>query len=234
MAEWLRDHMEDRGFSNVAVMETAGHPVAYGEWMGAGPDKPTVLVYGHYDVVPAGEESKWTSPPFEATERDGAIYGRGAADDKAADPVGTWQCSYEIGEQKRIFQMIPGLEQAEFLRTGSIHRNTYLNFPARMNAYGAAPARPDLIFAGQLTGVEGYMESAASGILAGINMDRILTSQEPVLPPSTTINSTSGSLASAARWAMADASLSVGTMIENAGTPQGYPIGPPGRKRHYA
>jgi methylenetetrahydrofolate--tRNA-(uracil-5-)-methyltransferase len=98
-----------------------------------------------------------------------------------------FQTRLRTGEQRRIFRMIPGLEQAEFLRTGSIHRNTYLNFPARLNAYGAAPTRPDLIFAGQLTGVEGYMESAASGILAGINMDRILTLQEPVLPPSTTM-----------------------------------------------
>ena len=98
-----------------------------------------------------------------------------------------FQTRLRTGEQRRIFRMIPGLEQAEFLRTGSIHRNTYLNFPARLNAYGAAPARPDIIFAGQLTGVEGYTESAASGILAGINMDRILSSQEPVLPPATTM-----------------------------------------------
>src|SRR5690606_22261072 len=63
-------------------------------------------------------------------------------------------------EQRRIFRMIPGVETAEFLRTGSIHRNTYLNFPAKLSAYGAAAARPDIIFAGQLTGVEGYTESA--------------------------------------------------------------------------
>ena len=98
-----------------------------------------------------------------------------------------FQTRLRTGEQRRIFRMIPGLENAEFLRTGSIHRNTYLNFPARLNAYGAAPARPDIIFAGQLTGVEGYTESAASGILAGMNMDRVLASQEPLLPPSTTM-----------------------------------------------
>jgi methylenetetrahydrofolate--tRNA-(uracil-5-)-methyltransferase len=98
-----------------------------------------------------------------------------------------FQTRLRTGEQRRVFRMIPGLEGAEFLRTGSIHRNTYLNFPARLNAYGAAPARPDIIFAGQLTGVEGYMESAASGILGGVNMDRILTSQVPVLPPSTSM-----------------------------------------------
>jgi methylenetetrahydrofolate--tRNA-(uracil-5-)-methyltransferase len=98
-----------------------------------------------------------------------------------------FQTRLRTGEQRRIFRMIPGLENAEFLRTGSIHRNTYLNFPARLTAYGAPPARPDIIFAGQLTGVEGYTESAASGILAGINMDRILTAQEAVLPPATTM-----------------------------------------------
>ena len=83
--------------------------------------------------------------------------------------------------------MIPGLENAEFLRTGSIHRNTYLNFPARLTFYGAPHARPDVIVAGQLTGVEGYVESAASGILAGVNMDRLLRGLDPVVPPPTTM-----------------------------------------------
>jgi methylenetetrahydrofolate--tRNA-(uracil-5-)-methyltransferase len=98
-----------------------------------------------------------------------------------------FQTRLRTGDQRRIFRMIPGLEHAEFLRTGSIHRNTYLNSPAKLNAYGGAPARPDLIFAGQLTGVEGYTESAASGILAGINMDRLLSGAAPVLPPPTTM-----------------------------------------------
>jgi methylenetetrahydrofolate--tRNA-(uracil-5-)-methyltransferase len=98
-----------------------------------------------------------------------------------------FQTRLRTGEQRRVFRMIPGLQHAEFLRTGSIHRNTYLNFPARLNAYGATNARPDLIFAGQLTGVEGYTESAASGILAGINLHRLLTGAEPVVPPPTTM-----------------------------------------------
>jgi methylenetetrahydrofolate--tRNA-(uracil-5-)-methyltransferase len=98
-----------------------------------------------------------------------------------------FQTRLRTGEQRRIFRMIPGLREAEFLRTGSIHRNTYLNFPARLNAYGAAPARPDIIFAGQLTGVEGYTESAASGMLAGINMDRVLSGRPSLLPPPTTM-----------------------------------------------
>jgi acetylornithine deacetylase/succinyl-diaminopimelate desuccinylase-like protein len=82
MAEWLAAHMHDIGLSNVQVMETAGHPVVYGEYLGAGPDKPTVLVYGHYDVVPAALEDGWHTPPFEPVEKDGRVYARGATDDK--------------------------------------------------------------------------------------------------------------------------------------------------------
>lgn len=98
-----------------------------------------------------------------------------------------FQTRLRTGEQRRIFRMIPGLEHAEFLRTGSIHRNTYLNFPQRLTHYGAPHARPDIIFAGQLTGVEGYTESAASGILAGINMQRMLQGDTPIIPPATTM-----------------------------------------------
>ena len=83
MAEWLADHFNSLGLDKVAVMETAGHPVVYGEWTGAGPDKPTVLVYGHYDVVPALMEDGWHTDPFEPVEKDGKIYARGATDDKA-------------------------------------------------------------------------------------------------------------------------------------------------------
>ncbi|MBP7591141.1 MAG: dipeptidase [Chloroflexi bacterium] len=81
-AVWLVDHMRGLGLENVQVMPTAGHPVAYGEWLGAGPDKPTVLVYGHYDVVPAEMADGWLTPPFEPVEKDGKIYARGATDDK--------------------------------------------------------------------------------------------------------------------------------------------------------
>lgn len=81
-ADWLAEHLRGLGADNVQVMETAGHPVVYGEWLGAGPDKPTVLVYGHYDVVPASIEDGWDTEPFEPVERDGKIYARGATDDK--------------------------------------------------------------------------------------------------------------------------------------------------------
>ncbi len=98
-----------------------------------------------------------------------------------------FQTRLRTGEQRRVFTMIPGLGDAEFLRWGSIHRNTYLNFPGRLSAYGSSRRRPDLLFAGQLTGVEGYTESAASGIVAGVNLDRLLDGREPVLPPTETM-----------------------------------------------
>jgi methylenetetrahydrofolate--tRNA-(uracil-5-)-methyltransferase len=98
-----------------------------------------------------------------------------------------FQTRMRTGEQRRVFRMIPGLQDAEFLRTGSIHRNTYLNFPERLTAWGSPHARADVIVAGQLTGVEGYTESAASGILSAITMDRLLRGLEPSLPPPTTM-----------------------------------------------
>lgn len=98
-----------------------------------------------------------------------------------------FQTRLRTGEQRRVFTMIPGLGAAEFLRWGSIHRNTYLNFPGRLSDYGSSRRRPDLLFAGQLTGVEGYTESAASGIVAGINLDRLLDGRDPVLPPPETM-----------------------------------------------
>jgi acetylornithine deacetylase/succinyl-diaminopimelate desuccinylase-like protein len=81
-ADWLAEHLRQLGAENVAVMETAGHPVVYGEWLGAGADKPTVLVYGHYDVVPAALEDGWDTPPFEPVVKDGKVFARGATDDK--------------------------------------------------------------------------------------------------------------------------------------------------------
>ena len=81
-AEWLADELKSMGVTNARVMSTAGHPIVYGEWTGAGPDKPTVLIYGHYDVVPAALEDGWHTPPFEPIEKDGKIYARGATDDK--------------------------------------------------------------------------------------------------------------------------------------------------------
>ena len=80
-AEWTAEALRKAGMQTVRVIDTPGHPVVYGEWLGA-PGKPTILYYGHYDVQPVDPVDLWTTPPFEATIRDGEIYARGAADDK--------------------------------------------------------------------------------------------------------------------------------------------------------
>jgi len=81
-AEWIAAELTRVGAEHVAVMPTAGHPVVYGDWLHAGADAPTVLVYGHYDVQPAKIEDGWNTPPFEPVEIDGIIYARGSSDDK--------------------------------------------------------------------------------------------------------------------------------------------------------
>jgi methylenetetrahydrofolate--tRNA-(uracil-5-)-methyltransferase len=98
-----------------------------------------------------------------------------------------FQTRLRYPEQQRVFRMIPGLENAEFLRFGSIHRNSYLNAPAALSPHLALRDAPTTLFAGQLTGVEGYTESTATGLLAGINLSRLLAGDEPVVPPPTTM-----------------------------------------------
>ncbi len=97
-----------------------------------------------------------------------------------------FQTRLRIPEQQRVFRMIPGLEQAEYLRFGSIHRNSYLNSPASLGP--GLTARDDrLFFAGQITGVEGYTESLGTGLLAGINLARRLDGRPVAVPPPTTM-----------------------------------------------
>ncbi len=96
-----------------------------------------------------------------------------------------FQTKLTYPEQKRVFRMIPGLERAEFLRYGSLHRNTFLNSPALLKPTLQLRTREHIFFAGQITGVEGYTESAAMGGLAGINAARALAGQSPVTPPAT-------------------------------------------------
>ena len=97
-----------------------------------------------------------------------------------------FQTRLKWGEQKRVFSMIPGLENAEFTRYGVMHRNTYLNSPDVLGRNFAVKDNPELRFAGQLTGVEGYMESTASGLMAGVAMAHHLLGQpEPQFPGST-------------------------------------------------
>jgi len=98
-----------------------------------------------------------------------------------------FQTRLRIPEQQRVLRMIPGLADAEFLRYGSIHRNSYLNSPAALTTHLSTRDDPAILFAGQITGVEGYTESSATGLLAGINLSRVLTGESPVIPPPTTM-----------------------------------------------
>lgn len=98
-----------------------------------------------------------------------------------------FQTHLKWGEQKRVFSMIPGLENAQFVRYGVMHRNTYLRSPEFLNATYQTKKRSDLLFAGQMTGVEGYVESAASGLYAGINAALIAQGKEPVIFPEETM-----------------------------------------------
>jgi methylenetetrahydrofolate--tRNA-(uracil-5-)-methyltransferase len=97
-----------------------------------------------------------------------------------------FQTKLTYPEQKRVFRMIPGLQQAEFLRFGSLHRNTFINSPQLLRDTLQLKSRPSVFFAGQLVGVEGYTESAAMGGLAGINAARGMAGQPLVTPPRTT------------------------------------------------
>jgi methylenetetrahydrofolate--tRNA-(uracil-5-)-methyltransferase len=97
-----------------------------------------------------------------------------------------FQTQLKWGEQARVLRMIPGLERAEFARFGMVHRNTYINGPTVLRETWQARTRADLLFAGQVSGVEGYVESAASGLHAGINAARLALGRPPVALPRTT------------------------------------------------
>ncbi len=98
-----------------------------------------------------------------------------------------FQTNLTFAEQRRIFSMLPGLEQAEFVRYGQMHRNTFIYSPAHLNPTLQFRGRDDLFFAGQITGVEGYGGNIATGLLAGMNIAQLLSGQEPVVLPSTTM-----------------------------------------------
>jgi methylenetetrahydrofolate--tRNA-(uracil-5-)-methyltransferase len=95
-----------------------------------------------------------------------------------------FQNHLKYGEQKRVLQLIPGLENAEFLQYGQIHRNTFINSPHVLGETLQTKKNPNLFFAGQITGVEGYIESVGTGWLAGLNAARIGNGVSPVSPPS--------------------------------------------------
>ncbi|MCB8988795.1 MAG: methylenetetrahydrofolate--tRNA-(uracil(54)-C(5))-methyltransferase (FADH(2)-oxidizing) TrmFO [Ardenticatenaceae bacterium] len=98
-----------------------------------------------------------------------------------------FQTNLRWGEQKRVLRLIPGLENAEFLRYGMMHRNTYINAPQLLQPTLQFRSRADLFFAGQITGVEGYVGNVGTGLLAGLNAARLLKGQHPVILPTTTM-----------------------------------------------
>ena len=112
---------------------------------------------------------------LRAENREGSLY----------NLVG-FQTKLKYGEQERVFRLIPGLERAEFVRLGSIHRNTFIHSPGRLSPYLNFLEQPQLFLAGQISGVEGYVESAAMGLLAGINAARLARAQALVTPPRAT------------------------------------------------
>jgi methylenetetrahydrofolate--tRNA-(uracil-5-)-methyltransferase len=97
-----------------------------------------------------------------------------------------FQTQIKWSEQARVLRLIPGLENAEFVRFGMVHRNTYVNGPAVLGETWQVRVRPTVFFAGQMSGVEGYVESAASGLLAGSNAVALATGRPPSAPPRTT------------------------------------------------
>ena len=131
-----------------------------------GPLKPVGLTDPHTGRRP------WAVVQLRSENRQGSLY----------NLVG-FQTNLKFPEQKRVISMIPGLEQAEFVRYGVMHRNTFLDSPRLLESDLSLKKRPEIYFAGQITGVEGYVESAASGILAGHNLARRLRGEQPLQLP---------------------------------------------------
>jgi methylenetetrahydrofolate--tRNA-(uracil-5-)-methyltransferase len=117
-------------------------------------------------------------------------------EDLMADAFGLvgFQNHLRYPEQARVFRLIPGLENAEFLQYGQIHRNTYINAPKLLNEFLQTRVQPNLFFAGQITGVEGYVESVATGWLTGINAARLAKGEQLLTAP------TSGAIGALARY----------------------------------
>lgn len=125
---------------------------------------------------PATGHRPWAVVQLRREDRLGTLY----------NLVG-FQTNLKFGEQKRVFGLIPGLEHADFTRCGVMHRNTFLNSPQVLHSDYSVRSRPNLFFAGQMTGVEGYMESASSGMMAGLNAARRLRGEPTLTLPGTTM-----------------------------------------------
>jgi methylenetetrahydrofolate--tRNA-(uracil-5-)-methyltransferase len=134
-----------------------------------GPMKPVGL------TDPTSGRRPYAVVQLRLENRDGTMY----------NMVG-FQTRLRWGEQRRIFRTIPGLREAEFFRYGSIHRNTFITAPALLHETMQFRGDPGVFIAGQLTGVEGYLESAGTGLLAGLNAVRLLRGEVPIVLPSTT------------------------------------------------
>lgn len=160
-----RDPTVYEGCMPIEVLASRGHDA-----IRFGPMKPVGL------VDPRTGHRPWAVLQLRTENRENTLY----------NLVG-FQTNLKFGEQKRVFGMIPGLEHAEFVRYGVMHRNTFLNSPKLLNADFSFRAKPNLFFAGQMTGVEGYMESAASGMMAGKNVVRRLLGQAPLILPDVTM-----------------------------------------------
>jgi methylenetetrahydrofolate--tRNA-(uracil-5-)-methyltransferase len=135
-----------------------------------GPMKPVGL------VDPRTDRRPYAVVQLRMEDRDGQMW----------NLVG-FQTRLRYPEQQRVFRLIPGLENAEFLRYGSIHRNSYINSPAALTPHLSLRHDPAVLFAGQLTGVEGYTESTATGIVAALNLSRLLRGLDAIVPPTTTM-----------------------------------------------
>ena len=135
-----------------------------------GPMKPVGLVDPNTDHRP------WAVVQLRRENADGTLF----------NLVG-FQTNLKFPEQKRVFSLIPALKNAEFMRYGVMHRNSFINSPQLLNRDLSLKKYPNIFFAGQLSGVEGYMESASSGIIAGINAVRRLKGQKPLVLPKFTM-----------------------------------------------
>ena len=163
--EFDKNHGVYEGCMPIEVMASRG-----ADTMRFGPLKPVGL------KDPRTGHRPWACLQLRKETKEGTMY----------NLVG-FQTNLKFGEQKRVFSMIPALENAEFLRYGVMHRNTYINSPELLDPDYGFKNRPGLYFAGQITGVEGYMESAMSGILAGINAARRINGEEELILPNITM-----------------------------------------------
>ncbi|MDP4109083.1 MAG: methylenetetrahydrofolate--tRNA-(uracil(54)-C(5))-methyltransferase (FADH(2)-oxidizing) TrmFO, partial [Bacillota bacterium] len=161
MVHGFEDKKVFEGCMPVEVMARRGH-----DTLRFGPLKPVGL------IDPATGKEPYAVLQLRRDNLSGSLY----------NMVG-FQTHLRFPEQKRIFSMVPALREAEFMRYGVMHRNSYLDSPRLLDGFYRLKEKPELFFAGQMTGVEGYIESAASGFYAGLNAGRLANGREPVLFP---------------------------------------------------